>query len=95
MKSFVEAQFGYCPLVWMFHGREINTKINHIDKRFLRTVYRDYNSYFKDLLKKDNSVRIHHRNVQSLAVELFKVKENLSNTIICGIFPIRGMEGCC
>ena len=30
MKSFVEAQFGYCPLVWMFHGREINRKINHI-----------------------------------------------------------------
>ena len=26
MKSFVEAQFGYCPLVWMSLGREI--KIN-------------------------------------------------------------------
>ena len=23
MKSFVEAQFGYCPLVWLFYGREI------------------------------------------------------------------------
>ena len=63
MKSFVEAQFGYCPLVWMFHGREINRKINHIHERSLRIVYRDYNSSFKDLLKKDNSVCIHHRNV--------------------------------
>ena len=26
-KSFVEALFGYCPLLWMFHGREINRKI--------------------------------------------------------------------
>ena len=24
LKSFVEAQFGHCPLLWMFHGREIN-----------------------------------------------------------------------
>ena len=24
MKSFVEAQFGYCLLVWMFHGRVLN-----------------------------------------------------------------------
>ena len=62
LKSFVEAQFGYCPLVWMFHGREINRKINHIHERSLRIVYRDYNSSFKDLLKKDNSVCIHHRN---------------------------------
>ena len=64
LKSFVEAQFGYCPLVWMFHGREINRKINHIHERSLRIVYRDYNSSFKDLLKKDNSVCIHHRNIQ-------------------------------
>ena len=89
MKSFVEAQFRHCPLVWMFHGREINRKINHVHERSLLIVYRDYNSSFKDLLKKDKSVCIHHRNIQSLAVELFKVKENLSNTIMSDIFPIR------
>ena len=89
LRSFVEAQFGYCPLVWMFHGREINRKINHIHERSLRIVYRDYNSSFKDLLKKDNSVCIHHRNIQSLAFELFKVKENLFNTIMSDIFPTR------
>ena len=22
MKSFIESQFGYCPLVWMFRGRK-------------------------------------------------------------------------
>ena len=89
LKSFVETQFGYCLLVWMFHGREINRKINHIHERSLRIVYRDYNSSFKDLLQKDNSVCIHHRNIQSLAVELFKVKVNLSNTIMNDIFPTR------
>ena len=52
MKSFVKAQYGYCPLVWMFHGREINRKINDIHERFLRIFYRDYNSSFKGLLLK-------------------------------------------
>ena len=33
LKSFVGAQSGYCPLVWMFHGREINRKINHIHEK--------------------------------------------------------------
>ena len=38
MKSFVKAQFGYCPSVWMFCGREIKRKISHIHERSLRIV---------------------------------------------------------
>ena len=30
MKVFIESQFGYCPLVWMFHSRGIKKKINRI-----------------------------------------------------------------
>ena len=29
MKSFIESQFTYYPLMWMFHGRRVNNKINH------------------------------------------------------------------
>ena len=39
MKAFIESQFGYCPLVWMFRGRLNNAKINHIHVRALRAVY--------------------------------------------------------
>ena len=34
MKAFVESQFGYCPLIWMFHSRGL--KINRIHERALR-----------------------------------------------------------
>ena len=27
-KSFIMSQFGYCPLIWMFHSRKLNTRIN-------------------------------------------------------------------
>ena len=36
MKSFVTSQFGYCPLIWMFHSRRLNSKINFIHERALR-----------------------------------------------------------
>ena len=36
MKAFIESQFGYCPLFWMFYGRQTNAKINHIHERALR-----------------------------------------------------------
>ena len=41
MKAFIESQFGYCPLVWMFCSRILNTRINKIHERALRLVYKD------------------------------------------------------
>ena len=80
MKTFVESQFGYCPLIGMFHGRIVNKRINHVHERALRIVYKDYISSFEDLVKRDKSVTIHHSNIQSPAIDLFKVRQNLSNS---------------
>ena len=54
----------------MFHSRKLNRKINHLHERALRLVYDDYTSYFDDLLQKDGSVSIHHRNIQNVATLL-------------------------
>ena len=77
LKSFIESQFSYCPLIWMFCSREMNRRINHIHERALRLVYDDYITSFEDLLIRDKSVSIHHRNIQTVAIEMFKVKNNL------------------
>ena len=47
MKSLIEPQFGYCPLIRMFHGRGVNNKINHLHERLLHIVYKDHNSFSK------------------------------------------------
>ena len=36
MKAFTESQCGYCPLIWMFHSRGVNNKINHLHELSLR-----------------------------------------------------------
>ena len=48
MKAFICSQFGYCPLVWMFHSRKINNRINSLLERALRVVYRDYKVTFSE-----------------------------------------------
>ena len=87
MKSFIETHFGYYPFVWIFDGRVLNSKINHLHESSLRIVYRDSIISFQKLLKKDHCFTIHHRNIQILAIELYKIKENLSNEIMNSIFP--------
>ena len=46
----------------------------------------------KDLRKRDKSFNIHQRNIQSLAIKLFKFKGNLSNTIMYDIFQTRKLS---
>ena len=78
MKTFVTSQFNYCPLIWMFHNRTLNNKINRLHERALRLVYTDEKLSFHQLLEMDNSVSIHHRNLQRLAIEMYKIKNKLS-----------------
>ena len=86
MKAFNVSEFGYCPLLWMFHSRKLNSRANKLNERALRIVYEDFASSFAELLEKDNSTTMHNRNIHLLAIELFKVKNWLSPPIMNEIF---------
>ena len=70
MKAFIESQFSYCPLIWMFHSRELNNRINRLHERALILVYKDPLLAFEELLQKHYSFTIHHRNLQKPASEI-------------------------
>ena len=89
MKAFITSQFNCCPLIWMFHSRQLNNRINKIQERALRLVYKDNKLTFDDILKLDNSVTIHQRNLQIFATEIFKVKNSLAPEIMTEVFEIK------
>ena len=65
----------------------MNSRINKIDKKAVRLVYKDKtNLSLDDLLKKDKSVSIHQRNLQILATEIYKVRNDLGPEIMKDIF---------
>ena len=61
----------------MFHGRQTNDKINKLHERALRIVYNNTITSFEELLVKNKSFTIHHQNIQSLAIEMYKAVNNL------------------
>ena len=89
MRSFIMSHFSYCPLIWMFHDRAANSRINKIHERALRIVYRDTESSFDELLAKDNSVSVHQRNLQLLMIEIYETKNSLNPPFMEDIFVER------
>ena len=59
LHGFFLYQFKYFSLLWMFHNRGKNYKINRLHERCLRIIYSDKESAFIELLNNDNSVSIH------------------------------------
>ena len=86
MKAFIESQLGYCPLAWICCNRSCNNHINHLHERALRIVYNDNVSSFEDLLQRDQSVSIHHRNIRLLGIELYKTRNKISSYIMNELF---------
>ena len=76
----------------MFCQRSSNTRINHLHERVPRIVYDDNESTFEDVLKKGNSVSIHHKNIRLFGIGLYKVKDNLSTHLMSEIFNLTNID---
>ena len=85
MKGFITSQFSYCPLIWMFHSRSLNNKINRIHERALRLVYQN-NLSFSELLDLGTSVTVHQKNFQVIVTEIYEVKNGIAPDITNDIF---------
>ena len=70
----------------MFHSLKLNDRVNRFHKRALRVAYRDFNSYFEELLRKVSATTLHQRNVQRLMTEIFKVKTRIASELMKRVF---------
>ena len=73
----------------MLHSKTLNNKINRLYERALRIVHFDWTSSFCELLEKDELFSVHHKNIQSLAIEIYQFINNLSPFIMNNIFKVN------
>ena len=70
----------------MLQNRRNSNIIKNLYDRCLRLIYNNKNLSYEELVTNDSSVSIHYRNMQALATELYKIKNELSPELFTEIF---------
>ena len=86
-KSAVLPYLTYCHLVWHFcKSSDARNKLERLQERGLRAVYRDKYTSYSQLLKRTELPTLMNRRLQDICILMYKVKHKLCPTYICNIF---------
>ena len=73
----------------MFCSRTSNNMINKVHERALRLILGGDLSDSELLLQINKDICSHHKNIQSLMIEIFKIKNELATPIMDSMFERR------
>ena len=77
-KSFFTFDFSYCPVSWMFRGETNLNKLEKLQERALRFVFRDTISPYDSLLKLGNVLPLSVYRIRCLGIEVYKFFHDLN-----------------
>lgn len=87
--TFILSNFNFCPLAWHFCSTSNTKKIEKIQERALRFVYEDYFSTYDELLAKANLPALHIRRLRTMAIETFKILNDLAQPVLNNLLVKR------
>ena len=85
-KSFINANFNYCPIVWMFCGNTNLNKLEKLQERALATVYGDNSLNYEDMLQRSSQLRIRINLMRLVAIEIFKCSRGVNPLYLNDMF---------
>ena len=85
-KSFINANFNYCPIVWMFCGKTNLNKLEKLQERVLAPVYGDNSLNYDDMLQRSGQLRIRINLMRLVAIEMFKCSKGVNPLYLNDMF---------
>ena len=87
-KSFINANFGYCPLVWMLCGKCNLRKIEKLQERALRIVYQDSTLDYGSLIGKSGQLSLRMNMIRVLSIEFYKCVKGINPDYLNEMFSL-------
>jgi hypothetical protein len=71
--TFILSNLNYCPLAWHFCGESETKKLEKIQERALRFIYKDYESSYESLLLQSKMPSLKLRRMRTMTLVAFKI----------------------
>ena len=85
-KAAILPHLTYCHLAWHFCKASDTRKLERLQERGLRAVFKDNNLSYVNLLKRAKLPTLLNRRLQDLCILMYKVKHELCPSYIRNIF---------
>ena len=85
-KSFISSNFNCCPVPWMFYGWTNLNKLEKLQERARRFVFRDTTSLYETLLERGKFLPLSVYRIRCLAIEVFKYVHGNNCTYLNNLF---------
>ena len=86
--AFIDSQFNYAPLIWMFCHKGTYLKMQKTHHKSLKVIYQ-FDASYDDLLQLSNSVSLHQRHLRFLLTEIYKSTCTLNPQFMWSYFKYR------
>ena len=84
-KTFISSNFNYCPVSWVFCGKANLNKLEKLQERALRFVFRDTTSSYENLLTRD-FLHLSVYRIRCLGIEVYKCFNGLNPNYLNNLF---------
>ena len=88
--AFVNSQFNYAPIIWMFCRKNQYLKIQKIHHKALKVVFNSDDGY-DELLQMSNEITIHQKHLHALICEVFKSLNNTNSEFTWSYFTFENI----
>ena len=72
-QAFVLSAFNFCPVIWHFCSEANTKKLEKLNYRALRHVYKDYESDYEEILAKDKSIPLQLNRMRQITLEVYRI----------------------
>ena len=79
----------YCQLLWHYCKSSDSRKLERVQERALRAVYRSNTDTYEELLNRAKLPTLHNRRLQDVATLMYKVKHGLAPSNVADLFNYK------
>ncbi len=91
-KSSILPHLTYCHLVWHFCKASDGRKLERIQERALRAIYKSKAESYEELLKQAKIPTLRNRRLQDIATLMYKTKHGLAPSTVSELFSCKNFN---